>query len=229
MYDKKLLTLAEIAKQLDIPESTARFYRDRFPKYIPAVGEGRQKRYRPETVDVLRFIADGFKRNVTAIELEEELTRIFARNVDDPKATAMTAAAPQQQHNGQEFSMIAEMFRHGMVEVAAAMQTIAEQRHEINELRQQIAAIPQPKSREQERADQIAAKLAERKVEAQLRKEALAAWNELPQSERMRSAGWFRKQEDADKREQFVRDYIDERFAAALRKEYGFVDGTAEV
>jgi len=221
MYDKKLLTLAEIAKQLDIPESTARFYRDRFPKYIPAVGEGRQKRYRPETVDVLRFIAEGFKRNVTAIELEEELSRVFSRNIEDPKATTMTAAAPQQQHTGQELTMMAEMFRHGMAEIAAAMQTIADQRSEITELKRQIAALPQPKSREQERADQIDAKLAERKIEAQLRKEALAAWNELPQSERMTTAGWFRKKEDTDKREQFVRDYVEQRFADALRKEYG--------
>jgi DNA-binding transcriptional MerR regulator len=222
MREKKLLTLAEIAKQLDIPESTARFYRDRFPKYIPSVGEGRQKRYRPETVEVLRFIAEGFKNNVTATELEEELSRVFARNVHPQDETATTAAAPQQQ-DMQELVMLAEMYRRGMSEVAAAMQTIADQRGEIDELRRQIATLPQPKSREQERAERVNDLLTQKKVEAQLRREALEAWNAKPQSERMRRAGLFglRKEEDIDKREQFVRDYIDERLADALRKEYG--------
>ncbi|WP_081904367.1 MerR family transcriptional regulator [Brevibacillus thermoruber] len=52
----KLLTIAEIAKQLDIPESTARFYRDRFEAFVPSVGEGRKKRYLPEAAEVLRFM-----------------------------------------------------------------------------------------------------------------------------------------------------------------------------
>ncbi|MGM0921331.1 MAG: MerR family transcriptional regulator [Bacillota bacterium] len=64
--EKQLLTMAQIAKQLNLAESTARFYRDRFEEYIPSVGEGK-KRYKSETVEVLRFIAEGFKRNLTAI------------------------------------------------------------------------------------------------------------------------------------------------------------------
>ncbi|MBP2799567.1 helix-turn-helix domain-containing protein, partial [Escherichia coli] len=50
----KLLTIAEIAKQLEIPESTVRFYRDRFEPFIPFVGEGRKKRYLPDAAEVLR-------------------------------------------------------------------------------------------------------------------------------------------------------------------------------
>ncbi|MBJ7939533.1 MerR family transcriptional regulator, partial [Bacillus cereus] len=50
-----LLTISQIAKELQIPESTARYYRDRFINYIPFVGKGRAKKYRPETVEILRF------------------------------------------------------------------------------------------------------------------------------------------------------------------------------
>lgn len=53
--ENKLLTIAQIAKELRMPESTARYYRDKFIEYIPYVGEGRSKRYRPETVEVLRL------------------------------------------------------------------------------------------------------------------------------------------------------------------------------
>ncbi|MDM5292335.1 MerR family transcriptional regulator [Peribacillus simplex] len=50
--EKQLLTMAQIAKKLNLAESTARFYRNRFEDYIPSVGEGRKKRYRPETIEV---------------------------------------------------------------------------------------------------------------------------------------------------------------------------------
>ncbi|MGA3602949.1 hypothetical protein [Lysinibacillus agricola] len=65
--EKELLTMAQIAKQLNLAESTARFYRDRFEDFIPSIpstGEGRKKRY------PLRFIAEGFNRNLTAMELQ---------------------------------------------------------------------------------------------------------------------------------------------------------------
>ena len=43
--------MAQIAKQLNLAESTARFYRDRFEDFIPSIGEGRKKRYKPETIE----------------------------------------------------------------------------------------------------------------------------------------------------------------------------------
>ena len=38
--DAKLLTIAEIAKQFQLPESTARFYCKRFMDFMPHVGHG---------------------------------------------------------------------------------------------------------------------------------------------------------------------------------------------
>lgn len=51
--EKQLLTMVHIAKQLNLAESTARLYRDRFENFNPSVDEGRKKRYKPETVEVL--------------------------------------------------------------------------------------------------------------------------------------------------------------------------------
>ncbi|MFF3101167.1 hypothetical protein [Viridibacillus arvi] len=51
--EKQLLTMVHIAKQLNLAESTARLYRDRFENFNPSVDEGRKKRYKPKTVEVL--------------------------------------------------------------------------------------------------------------------------------------------------------------------------------
>ncbi len=56
-----LSTIQEIAKQLQVPESNIRYYRDRFEEYIPSVGDGRLKRYKKEAVDVFRHIVQGYR------------------------------------------------------------------------------------------------------------------------------------------------------------------------
>ncbi len=63
---QEYLTLAEIARQLNLPESTARYYKNKFSAYIPSYGSGRKKRYSAEAVEVLRLIAEMFNRNATA-------------------------------------------------------------------------------------------------------------------------------------------------------------------
>ena len=68
----ELLTIAQIAKQLDLPESTVRYYRDRFSEYIPTTGEGRGRRYKGEAVEVFRFIADKLRAGMPADILEVE-------------------------------------------------------------------------------------------------------------------------------------------------------------
>jgi hypothetical protein len=52
------LTAAEIARRLSTPESTVRYHARRFDAYVPTVGHGRGKRYRPEALDALRFIGE---------------------------------------------------------------------------------------------------------------------------------------------------------------------------
>lgn len=52
----RLLTLKEIAKDLDIPESSLRKYREIFSPFIPSVGTGRSRRYRTEAIQILNDI-----------------------------------------------------------------------------------------------------------------------------------------------------------------------------
>lgn len=54
--EQELLTLKDIALRLNLPESTLRKYRDAFPHFIPVVGSGRDRLYRPEATQVFQAI-----------------------------------------------------------------------------------------------------------------------------------------------------------------------------
>lgn len=146
---KKFMTMAEVAKELDIPESTARYYRDHFIDYIPFVGEGRKKRYRPETVEVLRFIAEGFKRKLTAIEIEDGLSQVFPRNMDNEEPTATTTAVVQQQFKN-DSNPYALQLQNALEQMNATMQVIADQKEEIAELREHITDIEKKQQKQEE-------------------------------------------------------------------------------
>jgi len=150
--------MAHIAKQLNLAESTARFYRDRFENFIPSVGEGRKKRYKPETVEVLRFIAEGFNRNLTAMVIEDGLSRMVAMNIEFEEATATTTAAAQQQSKS-EPNQYALQLQFAVEQMSVTIQIIADQKEEIAELRKHVAVI---ENRQQEQQEYINSKLEER-------------------------------------------------------------------
>jgi DNA-binding transcriptional MerR regulator len=149
---KNLMTIAEIAKELNIPESTARYYRDSFINYIPSVGEGRKKRYRPETAEVLRFIAEGFKRKLTATEIETGLSQMFPRNLDIEQPTAITTAAAQQQSEN-ELNQYAFQLQNALEQMGKTMKIIADQKEEIAELRKYVADVEKKQRDQQEYID----------------------------------------------------------------------------
>lgn len=92
-----LVTIAEMAEHLHLLESTVRYYRDHFTPYIPIVGEGRQRRYPGEAIDVFKVIADILRKNHgSAIEAEETLSRLFPRAVDTTAITQQTTTEHQQ-------------------------------------------------------------------------------------------------------------------------------------
>jgi DNA-binding transcriptional MerR regulator len=117
----QLLTIAEIAKKLNIAESTARYYRDKFEAYIPSVGEGRKKRYKPEAVEVLRLIAEGFNRKMTAEEIESQLSLAFPKTIELKEEPQQITATVQQQ-----------------LDLVNVLQVIADQKKAIDELRQEL-------------------------------------------------------------------------------------------
>ncbi|MCX2726797.1 site-specific integrase [Thermomicrobium sp. 4228-Ro] len=69
----RLLTLTEIARRLGLPETTVRYYRDRFAPYLPAVGSGRARRYPQQTVERLRWIVEQLRAGASPHEIEAQL------------------------------------------------------------------------------------------------------------------------------------------------------------
>lgn len=156
--EKELLTMAQIAKKLNLAESTARFYRNRFEEFIPFVGEGRKKRYTHETVEVLRFIAEGFNRNLTAMDIKDGLSRMVAKNIEFEEVTATTIAAAQQQTENEQKQHTLQL-QIALEQMSTTMQIMANQKEEIAELRKHIADV---ENQQQEQREYINTKLEER-------------------------------------------------------------------
>jgi len=74
-------------------------------------------------------------------------------------------------------------------------------------------------SQEEEKRSRLNTIMVERKISRQLEEEALEQWNDKPAGEKLKKVGWFKKEEDKDKRDTFVKKYIDEYFEENLKKE----------
>lgn len=99
--DERLLSVAEIARRLSVPESTVHYWKNRFAQHLPSNGTGRQKRFRVEAVEVFRVIAEMFSLGHSAQDVMDALGKRFAltASVDgEPYAAAepATAYSPQR-------------------------------------------------------------------------------------------------------------------------------------
>jgi len=168
----ELLTISDIAKRLGLPESTVRYYRDRFPEYVPSVGDGRRRRYRPEAVDVLRFIADGLRNDRTATDIAEALSRMFPKTVDVNEEPQQSTAAAQQQPTAMTYEpqqgrnqtaavMFAIMAQQAQAiqQIAASLDKLAAQaeaayalRKEVERLRNELAETAMARRKAEEKA-----------------------------------------------------------------------------
>ena len=97
--EEQFYTIKRLSEITGIPESTVRYYRDRYPDYFHHTGRGRKKRYKKEALDALRLIAEASKRSLTAEETRELLDTEIHRFIDVEKETAVTTATTQQQLN----------------------------------------------------------------------------------------------------------------------------------
>ena len=102
--------------------------------------------------------------------------------------------------------------------------------HQTDQTKMEIAAavqlealgkqLPQPKEPEEERHERMTDMITRRRVEGQLRMEALQMWSRKPTDERMIRVGWFRKEEDINKRDIFIEAYTLKHIEARVKKEY---------
>lgn len=95
MTVRPLHTLRAIARELDLPESTVRYYRDAFDPWLPCVGRGRRRRYPSEALPLFRLIAEGYAQNRSRLEIEAALGEVRGEPAATPEIPTSRAPAPQ--------------------------------------------------------------------------------------------------------------------------------------
>lgn len=93
------LSVAELSRRLGLPESSTRFYCKRFAAYLPHLGEGRRRRYSPQTLDVLRRVLFLMAKNKDARGVEKELPKYFPKvGPGIPRESAEAITGPIAEH-----------------------------------------------------------------------------------------------------------------------------------
>ena len=87
MTAKKVLSVAEIARELELPESTVHYWKNRFAQHLPSVGRGRQKRFKPEAIEIFRTISRLLKEGHTARDVMDQLSQSYPLQADAMPAT----------------------------------------------------------------------------------------------------------------------------------------------
>ncbi|NDV18093.1 MerR family transcriptional regulator [Pseudodesulfovibrio sp. JC047] len=82
MTGRKVLSVAEIARELELPESTVHYWKNRFAQHLPSVGRGRQKRFKPEAVEIFATISRMLKEGHTARDVMEQLSQTYPLQAD---------------------------------------------------------------------------------------------------------------------------------------------------
>ena len=130
--EQELFTIAELARNLDLPESTTRYYCNRFAEHLPSVGEGRRRRFKAEALDVLRTIAETMRRdkNAYAVDLALRNGSAPAPSAPPVPVAAMPAVQEQMLATSAAFAnqvlSLMENQTKALQDIAGAMATFAE-------------------------------------------------------------------------------------------------------
>ncbi len=89
-----MYTLCQLARALNLPESTTRYYRDTFALHVPWVGSGARRRYPEKALETLRFIAESYASGNTREQIESAL------NSSPPSAANAQSPLPIRSNGG---------------------------------------------------------------------------------------------------------------------------------
>lgn len=216
------ISVTQLSKTLEIPETTIRRYLNNFEEYFRWEQVGRGKKYHPSSVEILQRVAVLYDSDRGTAEIKKILADEYAFSVEEDGVEDITTNPPAYDISGKldEFQQKQEEFNKQL------LQKLHEQQKYINELLenqgkdiQEAKRLSSGEERRIERFEQI---MLEHKVKKMLEKEAIDLWKEKPEEERVKKVGWIRKEEDRNKREEFVKNYVDENFEDSLRKEMDF-------
>jgi hypothetical protein len=179
----KLYTLAEIAQELDLPESTLRYYRKTLGDRIPAVGTGRQARFPEEAIEVFRKTATKVRENGKTLQnaLVELIDEGEVATAVVPTARAQQPQTQAQQPPSEEvllrsllaLEQAALAWERGENAITASLETIRENWREEARVReeQHTATLNALRAEARQREEALMAHLAALQAQAQRREE----------------------------------------------------------
>lgn len=195
----------EVGKHYNTVDSWFKRLEERKLHYVNRVGESQEKIYDNLDLEIAHFI-------VKKRDQKWALDAIFDQLVDEFELRPFPV---DEQDNSP-----------GKIDIETITQTIEriyEQKTaaKIEEMKKELLnSLPKPVDPLEERQNRVTDMITQKRVEYILREEARNLWSQKPESERMKKVGWFRKEEDFDKREQFIQEYIHQHFEERLKKEY---------
>jgi DNA-binding transcriptional MerR regulator len=93
------LSIREIARRTDVPESTLRYYRNVFAELIPTVGRGRNRRHPEDAIERFQLIATLFSAGESRSTVRRELKRA-AGQADEPGGEPLPAGTDSDPARG---------------------------------------------------------------------------------------------------------------------------------
>jgi len=119
-------SLAAVARNLDVAESTARRWANLFEDFLQSKGHGAGRRFHSSAEDVLRRVRDLYAQNLSAHRIRETLTHEFSMFIDGdtPQNAVQASPAPSPEDMMQ---LIAQMISGRLAD-------------ELNALREEVAA-----------------------------------------------------------------------------------------
>lgn len=152
----ELYTLAEIARIIDIPESTCRYYHGKFAEFLPAIGKGKRKKYRQDAVNILRFISDNLRNGSTLAEVTELLSKQFQKVID----IAATSTTLQQDKNLPEVIPCTQLIDVAAIQpliqqLREALIVISTYKSDNNEIKEQLQQLRQELQQSQQRDHEL--------------------------------------------------------------------------
>ncbi|QDR81002.1 MerR family transcriptional regulator [Sporomusa termitida] len=151
----ELLSIKDISQELGIPQSTLRYYRDLFLDYLPAMGEGKKKRFYPEAVEVFQTIAKCMHQNKNADDIANELDSRFTRFIEidpEPQENSATyshndetvqsqALSTIDQFDGSAIMAVIASQNQALQQIAATISMVNGQQEELQHLKQEVTKL----------------------------------------------------------------------------------------
>lgn len=174
--------ISDIAKHLQLPESTVRTWRDQFSLFVPGTGEGRARRFSEEEFQLFLEIAHHKQQRLTVPEITDRLTKRHALTM------------PDESHPEESLAQNLPQIIYRMAEHIATLQTRldqmeAAQREGLSQVSDELASTRETLLQEIQKRDSQHEQVIKERDDKVLQQ--LEAWREETRTARVERKGWW--------------------------------------